>query len=66
MSPDEQAAIEDAYGFLWLAISDDPRVHAARRRLLALLDKDGQKRGIQVAINQFGPRTEEELVRILP
>jgi DNA-binding XRE family transcriptional regulator len=61
---DTAAAIEDAYGILWLVVSDDPRVHEARKRLLSLLDKDGQKRGIQVAKNLFGAPTEADMMKI--
>lgn len=64
MTHDERSAVEDAYGMLWLVVTTDPRVHEARKRLLSLIDKDGQRRGIQVAKNIFGPTTEAEIVSI--
>lgn len=59
-----QTAIEDAYGLLWLVVTDDPRLHAARARLLSTLTREGQKRGIQVAKNMFGPTTATELLQL--
>jgi hypothetical protein len=64
MTHDERSAIEDAYGMLWLVVTTDRRIHEARKRLLSLIDKDGQRRGIQVAKNIFGPTTEAEIVNI--
>ncbi len=42
-------AIETAYGLLWLYPGVRRDVHAARRVLLAQLDKAGQARGITKA-----------------
>ena len=64
MTHDERSAIQDAYGMLWLVVTNDRRIHEARKRLLSLIDKDGQGRGIQVAKNIFGPTTEAEIVNI--
>jgi len=54
MTHEQQASIEAAYGLLWHAASDRDTplgflVTEARRALLALLDRDGQYRGIEGA-----------------
>lgn len=41
-----RSAAEQAYGLLWQISTDDKRVHAARKILLHLVGKDGQRRGI--------------------
>lgn len=51
---DEAATIAKAYGLLWHFQGDarypsDRRVFEARKLLLSLLTKDGQRRGIQAA-----------------
>lgn len=65
-SSSKQAEVytKGAYGMLWLAVTDNPRVHEARKQLLSLLDKEGQKRGIQVAKNMFGPATTAEIMQL--
>lgn len=42
-------AIKEAYGLLWLASAADPRVHKARRKLLACLDQEQRMDGIILA-----------------
>lgn len=42
-------AIKEAYGLLWLASAKDPRVHKARRTLLACLDQEQRMDGIILA-----------------
>jgi len=59
MTPQERTAIETAYGLLWLAVTDDQKIHEARRTLLTLIDKDGQKRGIALAVEKYGHNTPE-------
>jgi hypothetical protein len=39
--------IECAYGYLWAYHGDDRRVHEARKLLLSIITRDGQRRGIQ-------------------
>ena len=41
--------VEIAYGLLWMAMTDDKRIHEARRLLLESLDKSSQVRGIDAA-----------------
>lgn len=66
MTSEEQCAVEDAYGLLWRTHTDDPKVHEARKLLLSIIDKDAQKRGIQLAINKYGPSTDAEILRFAP
>ena len=63
MRPGYLQAIEHAYGLLWRVHGPHPQVHEARRLLLALIDKDGQRRGIQFALDQIGPTTEAEILQ---
>jgi len=50
MTPDQFAAIEDAYGLLWLAVTNDPKILEARKRLASALDTGARMRGVQRAM----------------
>lgn len=59
-----EAASEKAYGILW---RDTPRGSveksvAARKELLNVITKEGQKRGIDHAISIYGPTSEHEIL----
>jgi hypothetical protein len=45
----ERSLLANAYGYLWLYQGEDKTVHAARRAILALLDKREQEHGIEMA-----------------
>src|SRR5690606_1181377 len=57
-------AIETAYGILWRDAGGYSSTAAfdARKVLLKVLDKDGQKRGIDAAISRYGAPMEREVV----
>lgn len=59
-----EMAIEMAYGILWRDHSrhSAEKSVAARKTLLKVLTKDGQKRGIEYAIDLYGPTTEAEIL----
>ncbi len=57
--------IQKAYGLLWQEICDRPRVHQARRILLATLTKDEQRDAITWA-KQQSPLTEREILEKSP
>ena len=57
--------IQKAYGLLWQEISDRPRVHQARRILLAALTKDEQRDAITWA-KQQSPLTDREILEKSP
>lgn len=40
------AELEDAYAMLWAVQTSDQRVHSARRLLLGMIGRDGQRRGL--------------------
>jgi hypothetical protein len=48
------SAVELAYGILWRIVTSDKQIHLARKLLLDGLGKDGQRRGIEAAIEQLG------------
>lgn len=58
----EASVIEMAYGALWREHGTSPRLHEARRLLLGLLDKEGQRRGIAYAIAKYGSASEAEIL----
>lgn len=53
--------IQKAYGLLWQEISDRPRVHGARRILLAEMTKDEQRAAI-AWVKQVSPLTDREIL----
>lgn len=57
--------IQKAYGLLWQEISDRPRVHEARRILLASMTKDEQRDAI-AWVKQESPLTEREVLEKSP
>ena len=48
-APETHAAMRLAYGWLWHAVTPDPRVHTAREALLSQLSRDDQRAGIRAA-----------------
>jgi hypothetical protein len=50
--------LEKAYGLLWSALGDDPRVREARDILDAQLSEDGKQRGREYAFSQH-PSADE-------
>jgi hypothetical protein len=56
---------QKAYALLWQEISDRPRVHEARRILLAAMTKDEQRAAI-TWIKQNYPLTEREILEKSP
>lgn len=56
-----KATVERAYGILWRD-RGGMLAPAARKELLTVLTKDGQKRGIEQAIQRYGPTTEAEIL----
>ncbi|WP_046869289.1 hypothetical protein [Microvirga massiliensis] len=50
-----RTAIEHAYGALWRDTRSSPIASEARKILLAVLDREGQRRGAQWAQDRFGP-----------
>lgn len=56
---------QKAYGLLWQEISDRPRVHDARRILLAAMTKDEQRAAI-TWVKQVSPLTEREILEKSP
>ena len=58
--------VEKAYGLLWMVIGDDRKVHEARARLLSLIDKSGQRRGIDFARSKFEMPPIESVLHKLP
>ena len=57
--------IQKAYGLLWQEICDRPRVHQARRILLATLTKDEQRDAIAWA-KHMSPLTDREILEKSP
>lgn len=57
--------IQKAYGLLWQEISDRPRIHEARRILLASMTKDEQRDAI-TWIKRQSPLTEREILEKSP
>jgi hypothetical protein len=47
-----------AYALLWRMHTTDKAIHAARRALLTLIGKEGQRAALQWAIDTFGPVEE--------
>lgn len=56
---------QKAYALLWQEISDRPRIHEARRILLATLTKDEQRAAI-TWVKQRSPLTEREILEKSP
>ena len=56
---------QKAYGLLWQEISDRPRVHQARRILLASMTKDEQRAAI-AWVKQQSPLTDREILEKSP
>jgi len=67
-SIDAAVAIERAYGLLWRDTSAKAGSPSsdARKLLLALMDKRGQRRGINYALEKFGHVTDHEALRDFP
>jgi len=59
-------AIEEAYGCLWRSLLADPKSCHAREILLAELDGNGQRRGIQYANQKYGHVSDHEAIHSLP
>lgn len=61
-----QPAVERAYGILWRDHSrqSPEKSVAARKELLTVLTKDGQKRGIEYALSVYGPTTASEIIAV--
>jgi hypothetical protein len=57
--------IQKAYGLLWQEISDRPRIHQARRVLLASMTKNEQREAI-TWVKQTNPLTEREILEKSP
>ncbi len=57
--------IQKAYGLLWQEISDRPRIHEARRILLASMTKDEQRDAI-AWVKLESPLTEREILEKAP
>ncbi len=57
--------IQRAYGLLWQEISDRPRVHEARRVLLATMTKAEQREAI-AWVKQASPLTDYEILEKSP
>jgi len=62
---DTITSLQKAYGLLWQEISDRPRIHEARRILLATMSKDEQRAAI-VWVKQQYPLTEREILEKMP
>lgn len=60
----EMSDVEKAYGLLWRTVTDDKKVHEARKLLLGLIGKDGQRRGVKFAQEQHGELTPKELAML--
>ncbi|HJU06470.1 MAG TPA: hypothetical protein VJ692_15085 [Nitrospiraceae bacterium] len=58
-------AAQKAYGLLWQEISDRPRIHEARRTLLASMTKDEQRDAI-AWVKAAYPLTEREILEKSP
>lgn len=56
---------QKAYGLLWQEICDRPRVHQARRILLAAMTQDEQRDAITWA-KQESPLTDREILEKSP
>lgn len=54
-APASASEMERIYGLLWGVTTDDPRVHEARKIALSKITKEGQRRGIQWAMQRLGP-----------
>jgi hypothetical protein len=57
--------VQKAYGLLWQEISDRPRIHEARRTLLASMTKDEQRDAI-AWVKATYPLTEREILEKSP
>ncbi len=64
LDPDREAsAIEKAYGALWRgSLRADLPTTTARKLLLEIIGKDGQRRGIAWATKEFGQVTDAEIL----
>lgn len=56
--------IEKAYGLLWRYMGSVKEVHEARNILLSMIDRDGQRRGVQYAKENTAPVSEAEILRL--
>ena len=56
--------IEKAYGLLWRYMGSVKEVHEARKILLSMIDRDGQRRGVQYAKENTAPVSEAEILRL--
>ena len=56
--------IEKAYGLLWRYMGSVKEVHEARNILLSMIDRDGQRRGVQYAKENTAPVSELEALRV--
>lgn len=61
-----RSAIENAYGLLWMVHGDDVKVHEARKELLGMIGKEGQKRGISSAMSKHENPPIESMLHLLP
>jgi hypothetical protein len=57
--------IQKAYGLLWQEISDRPRIHQARRILLASMTTD-ERRAAIAWVNKQSPLTPLEILEKSP
>jgi hypothetical protein len=57
-----KADVERAYGLLWRSLSDDPLVHAARKKLRDSLTAEQRKAGVAWAVDACGPMSDSELI----
>lgn len=56
---------QKAYALLWQEITDRPRIHEARRILLASMTKDEQRDAI-AWVKQHSPLTDREILEKSP
>lgn len=52
---------EAAYGLLWRMRTTEKRIHEARKALIEMIGKDGQRNGIDWAREVFGEHSEPTL-----
>ncbi len=50
-----------AYGLLWRMRTTDKRIHEARKALIEVIGKEGQRQGIDWARQAFGEHPEPKL-----
>lgn len=65
MDMTELTPTQKAYALLWQEISDRPRIHQARRILLAAMTKDEQRDAI-AWVKKTNPLTEREILENSP